>query len=258
MEWPAHLGAATSVLAAAVVLAGCSYGPATPPMAETSSVSASASTGPAAVSILPGMAQLGTALTAKGATITPKSDNLTVVRQPTSSELEVGIEVSLTGVTAPIDVTGPNGGFQLYVSSGEHIPTATPTVLTSPPLVSPVSADADGWVFFHLRPDMLPTQLALTAAPAGYGLTPQSIAIWIMPAKLPAPGLPPAPPAPPPPPGAPPAEPAPAPAPADPGGGGGNDGNRGGFHPRLPPPPKMPQLPSPQVPPVICRHTGLC
>lgn len=256
MEWPTHFGAATSVLAAALVVAGCSYGPATPPMPESSPVKANTSTGPAAVSILPGMAQLGTALTAKGATITPKSDNLALVRQDTSSELELGIEVSLTGVTAPVDVTGPNGGFQLYVSSGEQIPTSAPTVLKSPSLASPVTADADGWVFFHIRPDMLPTQLALTAAPAGYGLTPQSIAIWIMPAKLPAVGPAPAPPAPAPPPGPPPAA-DPQPAPANPG-GGGDDGNRGGFHPRLPPPPKLPSLPQPQVPPVICRHTGLC
>ena len=151
MQWPTHLGAVTSVLAAALVVGGCAYGPANAPMAESSPVKSSASTGPAAVSIMPGMAQLGTALTAKGATITPKSDNLVVVRQDTSNELELGIEVSLTGVTGPIDVTGPNGGFQLHVSSGEQIPTSTPTVLKSPPLVSPVTADADGWVFFHIQ-----------------------------------------------------------------------------------------------------------
>lgn len=243
--WQCVVGAS---IAATLLVAGCSYGPGNSPLAESSPAKADASTGPAAVSILPGAAPLGTALTAKGATITPRSDNLAVVPSP-GDELELGIEVALTGVTAPIDVTGPNGGFQLSVSSGEQIPTSAPTVLTSPPLQSPVTADADGWVFFHVKPGMLPTQLQFTAAPAGYGLVPQSIAIWIMPAKLPGVG-----------PAAPPPPPPGAPAPPDPGGGGGGiQPPRLPGPPRLPPPPRMPAPPPVPAPPAaVCRHTSLC
>ncbi|WP_206666853.1 hypothetical protein, partial [Mycolicibacterium cosmeticum] len=187
-------GAATAVITASMV-AGCSYGPASPPMAE--SRPANTSTGPAVVSIFPGTAALGTPLTAKGATVTPHADNLAVMRLDGGDDLELGIQVSITGVTAPIDVTGPDGGFRLYVSSGEQIPATPAAVLKQPPLASPVTADADGWVFFRITPGTHATQLQLQAAPAGYGLAPQSIAVWLMPDTLPGVAAP-APPPPPP------------------------------------------------------------
>lgn len=262
------LGDVTALVITPVLVAGCSYGPAAPPKPASSSVQATAdtSTDPGAVSIFPGMAPLGVPLTAKGATVTPRADNLALMNLGDSDELELGIEVSFTGVTAPIDATGPNGGFRLLVNGGEQIPATPPVKSTLPPLVSRVRAAASGWVFFRIRPGTMPTQLQLTAAPAGYSLDPQSIAIWAMPNGLPsASASPQAPPPllPPPPPDA----PTPAPVPSDAGAGNGGGGPRGPQlppPPRLPPPPPPPRLPPPPPPPQLppppdlCGHTPLC
>ncbi|MGK2903534.1 MAG: hypothetical protein ACSLE7_11790, partial [Mycobacterium sp.] len=209
--------AATAAVVVPVVVAGCAYGPADPTRPASAPVQSSTgvggSTDPGAVSVLPGTAPLGTSLTVKGATVTPRADNLALVPQTTGGDLELGIEISFSGVTAPIDTSGPNGGFRIAVSGGEQIPTSRPVVLTSSRLASRVRSAANGWVFFQIRPGMRPTQLQLVAAPEGYGLVPAPIAIWIMPANLPAASSPVSapPPASPPPPTPPAAEAAPAP-----------------------------------------------
>lgn len=253
------LGAVAAAVVVAAVPAGCSYGPATSPRPTSSSVGASPEAAPDGASILPGTALLGGPLTAKGATVTPRADTMALARQDTGEDLELGIEVTFADVSAPIDATGPNGGFRLLVSGGEQIAPSRPVVLKSRPLPARVIDDVTGWVFFHLKPGALPTQLQLTAAPANYMLDPQPIAIWAM-SGLPAASGPEAPPGPLPPARPPaPAEPAPAPPPAS--DNGGNGGPRG---PRLPPPPQLPrpQLPSPPQlpppPPSVCRHTPLC
>ncbi|ORA01768.1 hypothetical protein, partial [Mycolicibacterium bacteremicum] len=197
----------TRTVAAVVVMpmvaVGCSYGPSTSDSAGTRNSAergvTSATDDPGAVSILPGTAALGQPLTAKGATITPRADNLAVLQA--GAQTELGIEVSFTGVTTPIDATGANGGFRLHLSGGEQIPTSRPVEATTLPLASRVRSDSTGWVFFELGPGMRPTQLQLTAAPAGFGMEPAAIAIWTMPATLPAASAPAAPPPPPPPPG---------------------------------------------------------
>ncbi len=165
-------------VAAAVVVAGCSYGPAPKNPSSTSAAATATSVAEqspdtdSAVSIFPSTGLLGAPLTAKGATITPRAENLAVMKQSNGDGLELGIEVSFTGVTTMIDATGPTGGFRLLISGGEQIPTTRPTVIESPPLTPRVRTDTTGWVFFHIQPGMLPTQLQLTAAPAGYGLEP--------------------------------------------------------------------------------------
>lgn len=189
------LGAVAAVAGLAAVTVGCSYGPAAPSRPASSSIEASADAAAGGVSILPGTALLGAPLTVKGATVTPRADTVALVRQDGGDELELGIEVSFADVSAPIDATGSNGGFRLLVGGGEQIAPSRPAVLKSRPLPARVVADATGWVFFHLRPGVAPTQLQLTAAPANYMLDPQPVAIWAM-TTLPAASGPPAPPGP--------------------------------------------------------------
>ncbi|MDZ7883328.1 MAG: hypothetical protein U5N53_10645 [Mycobacterium sp.] len=124
-------------VAAVVVVAGCSYGPA--PHSASSSDPVSSSAQHSEVSILPGTALLGAPLTAKGATVTPRADTMALVRQSTGDELELGIEVSFADVSAPIDATGPNGGFRLLVSGGEQISA----VEAGGPLVAPATRAGD-------------------------------------------------------------------------------------------------------------------
>ncbi|MGN7778674.1 hypothetical protein ACTJJE_04035 [Mycolicibacterium sp. 22603] len=256
---------APALVSVSVIMAGCSYGPST--RSSTPSDGAvgqpSATQGSGAVSILPGTAALGQPLTAKGATITPRADNLTVVRTA-GEEVELGIDVSFTGVTTPIDATGADGGFRLHLSGGEQVTTSRPVESKTVPLAARVRADTDGWVFFLLKPGMRPTQLQLTAAAAGFGMPPAPIAVWAMPTTLPAPSAAMSPPAEPPPdPGAPPAPvesadggaPLPPPVPRGP---------ALPPPPQLPPPPRLPPppvLPAPQLPPLpagLCGNTPLC
>ncbi|MGU3654832.1 hypothetical protein [Mycolicibacterium sp. A43C] len=282
MRWlrgPARMALARialTLMGVSVVLAGCSYGPSTRPATPSDGAlgQPSATEGAGAVSILPGTAALGQPLTAKGATITPRADNLTVVRTA-GEEVELGIDVSFSGVTTPIDATGADGGFRLHLSCGEQVATSRPLESKTVPLASRVRADTDGWVFFLLKPGMRPTQLQLTAAAAGFGMPPAPIAVWAMPATLPAPSSAMSPPAEPSPdPGAPPAPvqpgddavPPPPPAPRGP---ALPPPPQLPPPPRLPPPPALPApqlppppaLPAPQLPPLpagVCGNTPLC
>ncbi|QVI28610.1 hypothetical protein MN2019_04455 [Mycolicibacterium neoaurum] len=280
MRWlrgPARMALARIALmlmGVSVVLAGCSYGPSTRPAKPSDGAvgQPSATEGAGAVSILPGTAALGQPLTAKGATITPRADNLTVVRTA-GEEVELGIDVSFTGVTTPIDATGADGGFRLHLSGGEQVTTSRPLESKTVPLAARVRADTDGWVFFLLKPGMRPTQLQLTAAAAGFGMPPAPIAVWAMPATLPPPSAAMSPPSEPPS-GAPPAPdesvdggaPLPPPAPRGP---ALPPPPQMPPPPRLPPPPALPAprlppppaLPAPQLPPLpagVCGNTPLC
>lgn len=185
-------------------------------------------TKPTPVDPAPVAAPLGTGESARGMTVTARADNLALTHQNQSGELELGIELSFTGVTAPIDATGFNAGLRLSTGTGEELRTTPPTVLKMPPLASPVSGDTDGWVFFHLKPEAQPTELRLLAPAAAsyYGPSGQPLAIWAMPATLPSPA-----PAP--------EIIAPAPAPSDPDGA-----PKPGPHPRHNSP--------------FCRITRLC
>src|SRR5687768_905975 len=114
------LGAVAAVIVAPVVAVGCSYGPAPHSAPASSSAPVSSGADHAAVSILPGTALLGAPLTAKGATVTPRADNLAVMNLD-NGDRELGVEVSFADVSAPVDATGPNGGFRLLVGGGEQI-----------------------------------------------------------------------------------------------------------------------------------------
>ncbi|MBI3227681.1 MAG: hypothetical protein HYZ39_21750 [Mycolicibacterium cosmeticum] len=188
----------------------------------------SSSTTPTPAVAAPVAEPLGTGESARGMTVTARAENVALTHLSQSDELELGIEVSFTGVTAAIDATGFNAGLRLSTSTGEELRTVPATVLTMPPLPAPVSADADGWVYFHLKPGAQPTELRLIAPAAAsyYGPSGQPLAIWTMPATLPSPAP------------APVVTP-PAPAPDDPG-----SAPRSGPHPRHGSP--------------FCRITRLC
>ena len=219
-----------AAIAVSLVVAGCSNTAADHQasiMDVLANPSSSAQPKPAPPTAVP----LGTAVSAEGATVTPRADNLALTHQTHGEEEELGIEVSLTGVTAPIDVASYNAGLRLYTSTGQEIRTSAATVLTMPPLPATVRTDADGWVFFHFSPAAHPSQLRLTAST--YRDPQQVFAIWTMPDTLPP---------------AAPAPPAPAQQQPDPGttgsGGGGVNSDGGGAHPHRKP--------------RFCRLTHLC
>lgn len=219
---------AAAVIAATFLTAGCSVEPDHPASIMDVLANPSPAAKPTPVDAAPIAAPLGVGESARGMTVTARADNLALTHLPQSDELELGIEVSFTGVTAPIDATGFNAGLRLSTDNGEELRATPAVVLTMPPLAAPVSADADGWVYFHLKPGVHPTELRLMAPAAAsyYGPSGQPLAIWTMPAALPSPAP------------APVVTP-PAPAPADPG-----SAPRPGPHPRHDSP--------------FCRLTRLC
>jgi hypothetical protein len=178
-----------AAVVAVLVTVGCSSEPAHHASIMDVLANPSSSAKPTPTAAAPVAAPLGTAESARGMTVTPRADNLVLTHQSQSDQQELGIEISISGATAPLETTGFNAGLRLDTSNGEELRPVPPTVLTMPPLPSPVSGDADGWVFFHVKPDAQPTQLRLMAAAAAsyYGPSGQPIGIWTMPATLPSP-----------------------------------------------------------------------
>lgn len=216
------------MIAAVFLAAGCSPEPDHPASIMDVLANPSSATTATAVPAAPVAQPLGVGESARGMTVTARADNLALTHLSQSDDVELGIEVSFAGVTAPIDATGFNAGLRLSTDGGEELRATPASVLTMPPLAAPVSADTDGWVYFHLKPGTHPTELRLIAPAAAsyYGPSGQPIAIWTMPATLPSPAP------------APVVTP-PAPAPGDPG-----DAPRTGPHPRHNSP--------------FCRLTHLC